>query len=110
MISCKLPRECRLSGGSNYTGHFDSKTRSKHFIILSRKNSAFTSRIGVSLSKKYIPLAVTRSVLRRQIKESFRRKKSKIESLDVVVRATQKIVKLNLRDARAELDRLLSHI
>ena len=109
MISCKLPRECRLSGGSNYTGHFDSKTRSKHFIILSRKNSASTSRIGVSLSKKYIPLAVTRSVLRRQIKESFR-KKSKIEPLDVVVRATQKIVKLNLRDARAELDRLLRHI
>ena len=109
MISCKLPRECRLSGGSNYTGHFDSKTRSKHFIILSRKNSASTSRIGVSLSKKYIPLAVTRSVLRRQIKESFRRK-SKIEPLDVVVRATQKIVKLNLRDARAELDRLLRRI
>ncbi|MDA0237630.1 MAG: ribonuclease P protein component [Proteobacteria bacterium] len=106
MISNKLPREVRLCGSANYKGRFELKLRSQHFILLLRENRTHISRIGVSFSKKYVPLSVTRSAVRRQVKELFRKSRGHIRSTDVVVRATQKILKTDLKGAQEELKQL----
>ncbi len=106
MISNKLPRASRLYGVANYTGRFKVKLRSEHFILLLRENRTNTSRIGVAFSKKYVPLSVVRSRVRRQVKELFRKSRGQIKSTDVVVRATQKILKTDLKDAKNELKQL----
>jgi len=106
VIVNKLPSESRLCGGANYSGRFPSRHRSGHFILLSRENNLPISRIGVSLSKKNIPLAVVRNRVRRQVKELFRTSKSAMKSKDVVIRATRKIIKSDLVVIKRELEQL----
>ena len=108
MISSKLPRESRLCGAANYTGRFAAKIRSGHFILLSRENSAPIGRIGVSLSKKHIPLAVVRNRVRRHVKELFRTSDCLARSEDLVIRATKKIMKADLVAIKLELTQLWS--
>ena len=110
MISNKLPRVSRLCGGANYTWRFELKLRSQHFILLIRENRTQISRIGVSFSKRYVPLSVVRSSVRRQVKELFRKSRGQIKSRDVVVRATQKILKTDLKDAKEELKQLWERV
>jgi ribonuclease P protein component len=106
LISKKLPRESRLCGTANYTGRFASKRRSQHFILLSKSNDTPFGRIGVSLSKKYIPLAVVRNRVRRQAKELFRTSDSLNKPEDLVLRATKKIMKADLAAVKLELKQL----
>jgi ribonuclease P protein component len=106
LILNKLPREARLCGAANYTGRFASKRRSRHFILLSRSNNASIGRIGVSLSKKYIPLAVVRNRIRRQAKELFRTSDSLNKPQDLVLRAIKKIMKADLAAVKLELKQL----
>jgi large subunit ribosomal protein L34 len=100
----------RLCGGANYIGRFELRLRSRHFILLSRESSTQISRIGVSFSKRYVPLSVVRSSVRRQVKELFRKSREQIKSRDVVVRATQKILKTDLKDAKEELKQLWERV
>ena len=95
-----------MCGAANYTGRFASKRRSQHFILLSRGNSASSGRIGVSLSKKYIPLAVVRNRVRRQAKELFRTSDSLNKPEDLVLRAIRKIRKADLAAVNLELKQL----
>ncbi|MDC1310826.1 ribonuclease P protein component [Burkholderiales bacterium] len=106
MSTNKLPRESRLCGSANYTGRFTSKLRSGHFILLSRESSAPISRIGVSLSKKHIPLAVVRTRVRRQVKELFRTSRCSMNPKDFVIRATRRITKTELVVVKHELKEL----
>jgi ribonuclease P protein component len=57
-----------------------------------------------------VPLSVVRSSVRRQVKELFRKSRGQIKSRDVVVRATQKILKTDLKDAKEELKQLWERV
>jgi len=58
---------------------------SDHFIIISRKNQIFRSRLGVTVSKK-VGKAVTRNKIKRIIRETFRLNRSRLpEQVDMNV-------------------------
>ena len=89
-------------------GAVRSEDQKGHFILLSRENSAPIGRIGVSLSKKHIPLAVVRNRVRRHVKELFRTSDCLARSEDLVIRATKKIMKADLVAIKLELTQLWS--
>lgn len=64
-----------------------NKTITSEFVILHKKNSQETARLGLAISKKLVPRAVDRNRLKRLLRESFR--VSELIGIDVVVLARQ---------------------
>lgn len=68
-------RTDRLLTPSDYKFVFNSayKSSNKHFIILGRKNKLDHSRLGLAISKKSLKLAVSRNIVKRLVREVFRK-------------------------------------
>ena len=65
----------RLLGSKNFKTVFDGveyKQSGGYFTFLSRENQLSSSRLGIVIAKKHIPLAVNRNKIKRAIRESFR--------------------------------------
>lgn len=64
------------------------KGRRKHgeyFLIVSCANGLNFSRLGIAVSRKVSPRAVTRNRIKRQIREAFRKNQDLISGFDIVV-------------------------
>ena len=65
----------RLLDSKNFKTVFDGvehKQSGAYFTFLSRENQLSSSRLGIVIAKKHIPLAVNRNKIKRAIRESFR--------------------------------------
>ena len=65
----------RLLNSKNYKTVFDNVEYTqggRYFTFLSRKNQLSSTRLGIVITKKHIPLAVNRNEIKRAIRESFR--------------------------------------
>ena len=87
MAEYKFTKECRLLNSSDYGGVFDKAEYkvSCRFILMLAIKHRNQSRLGLVVSKKNISKAVERNRVKRAIRESFRKNKSQIPNLDVVV-------------------------
>jgi ribonuclease P protein component len=104
----KLPRKARLSGGAQFTGAFSVKRYGRYFVVLARPNdSGETSRLGVVAGRRAVPRAVARSLMKRLIREVFRRHRHLLDKMDFVIRVRQPAAPAVVGQARAELERLL---
>lgn len=101
-----LTRARILRDRLSYTGQFTKRVVGDHFIILVRDNSEGFSRVGVAISKRFVPLAVVRNILRRQVKEFFRKTKNDVGAKDLVVRMRRSVEKGNLASVKSELQNL----
>ncbi len=65
------------------------------------------ARLGMVVGRQAAPLSVTRSLVKRSIREVFRRLRPQLGSIDVVVRVRQLEAKPDIPALRNELERLL---
>jgi len=65
------------------------------FLVLYRTNCLDVARLGLIVSKKCEKRAVARNRIKRLIRESFRKNKSLIAGLDVVIIARKGVTKEN---------------
>jgi ribonuclease P protein component len=85
-----------LNTPSAYRKVFNQNKRSadSRFVVLASENGLGYSRLGIAITKKKIPLASNRNLVKRVIRESFRRAGISREGLDLVV-IPQKTLKLD---------------
>ena len=57
----------------------------KHILILARKNELAFARLGLTISKRNVKLAVQRNLIKRIARESFRQLASQLPNLDLVL-------------------------
>ena len=67
-----------------------NKTTTAEFIVLHRKSTFETARLGLAISKKVLPKAHQRNRVKRILRESFR--KSALPSVDIVFLAKHGVV------------------
>jgi ribonuclease P protein component len=79
----------------------------KWFVIYARNNESGCSRLGLVVSKKTMPKAVTRNFAKRLVREVFRRDFPAGLPLDIVVRARRLINPENSAEGRQALVYLL---
>jgi len=70
---------------------FDFKCRvsAPHFSLLGKPNDLAFPRLAIVVAKKTARLSVSRSYIKRVVREQFRRQQQDIAPLDIVVRVTK---------------------
>lgn len=103
-----LPRQARLRGKAQFTGTF-AKRRQGNFFIVLRRNKPIdqAARLGIVISRHTAPRSVTRSLMKRAIREIFRHLRAQLGPVDIVVRVRQQARRADMPAARNELERLL---
>lgn len=103
-----LPRATRLRGAAQFTGAYQKRYRSEHFLLLTRPGGCPQggARLGMVIGRRQIARAVERSRLRRIIREIFRVRRHQLGNIDVVIRYRAGYGNRVSAKIRSELDEL----
>ena len=71
----------------------ERKLHQSHLMAFVRANTQDKPRVGMAITKRKVPTAVARNLIKRQIREQFRLKCLNIENKDIVF-----IVKKSIKD------------
>lgn len=87
--AASLQRVHRLTRPSDFQAVFKNGRRfsDSQFVILVRPNGLEHARLGLAISRRYLPTAVARNRVKRIVRESFRRHRSELPPVDLVVLA-----------------------
>ena len=88
MVDYRFTKNYRLLTSSDYKGVFDNaehKVSCRFILMLAIKHKKCQTRLGMIVSKKNIPKSVERNRIKRLIRESFRKTRSQLPQLDVIV-------------------------
>ena len=100
-------KDHRLNSPSDFQRVFNKNKRSADnvFVVLASENGLEYSRLGIAIRKKKIPLASSRNLVRRVIRESFRQGKISHEGLDLVVIPQKTLDTHDRKKLRESLDK-----
>ena len=88
MVDSRFTRNYRLLTSADYKSVFDNaehKVSCRFILMLAIKHKKCQTRLGMVISKKNIPKSVERNRIKRLIRESFRKARSQLPQLDVIV-------------------------
>ncbi|MFL6580319.1 MAG: ribonuclease P protein component [Burkholderiales bacterium] len=103
-----MPRKSSLCGEAEFTGKFAARREGQFFVVLSRRSPpGGQARLGIVVGRHVAPRSVARSLIKRTVREVFRRIRGQLGSVDVVVRVRKPAGPPDLPAARHELERLL---
>lgn len=85
-IDQTFPRSARLTSPEEFKTVFKSanKLNFKGFTVYVLKNGRPESRLGLAISKKTAKKAVSRNLIKRIIRDSFRLRRNKLHGWDIV--------------------------
>ncbi len=102
-------RERRLTRARDYSQVFADNFRcgDRQFTLLVRqRDDEGSARLGLAVAKKQIRRAVDRNRLKRIIRESFRRNRSSLPPVDIVVMVRRPVLELEQAEIFSRLQRL----
>lgn len=88
----------------------ERKLHQTHLMAFVRSNNADIPRVGMAITKRKVPTAVKRNLVKRQIRENFRLQHYKLENKDIVFIIKKSINKLNNKDLIEEINNILKKI
>lgn len=89
---------------------FRKTLRGTHFDMLHRPNAAASARLGVVIAKKFVRSAVSRNLIRRIVRESFRLSRMKLLHHDIVVRVSARMETFDRQALRREIDEMFARL
>lgn len=103
-----FPRDSRLTRPYEYRQVFADSCRvsSRGFTLLSTSNNLSRARLGLAISKKCAPLAVSRNQIKRLIRESFRHHQAGLPALDIVVLCRPPVLEQSNSEILGDLNQL----
>jgi len=86
-----------------------ARTR-RHFALFVRPNGLSQARIGIIVSKRVAPRAVDRNRAKRLVRETFRKLRSRLDGIDVLVELRRCPTRQFQAAAAGEISRLLEEL
>jgi ribonuclease P protein component len=82
-----FPKNARLLTAHQYSRVFANAKafRDPLFTLLARTSEADSARLGLVIAKKKVKLSVQRNRIKRVARESFRRERQQLPSLDIIL-------------------------
>ena len=93
-------KEQRILTPAAFREVFDAperKLHQSHLMAFIRSNACDQARVGMAITKRKVPTAVARNLIKRHIRESFRIQTSNLENKDIVF-----IVKKSIKDIESK--------
>ncbi|WP_350561690.1 ribonuclease P protein component [Psychrobacter sp. CAL346-MNA-CIBAN-0220] len=117
-MSNTLPTACftkaqRLLTPAAFRDVFDAperKLHQSHLMAFVRSNTHDQPRIGMAITKRKVPTAVARNLIKRQIRENFRVQSHKLENKDIVFIIKKSIKDLNNKDLKNQINNIFKKI
>ena len=86
--NARFTKAQRLLTPSSFREVFDAperKLHQSHLMAFVRSNHCEQPRVGMAITKRKVPTAVTRNLIKRHVREQFRIKASHLENKDIVL-------------------------
>jgi ribonuclease P protein component len=108
MDAAGLPREARIRRAGDFAALRQASGRlgGRCFSVRYRQNDLGHARLGLAISKRVSKRAVERNRIKRLLRESFRRVRSQLPPLDLVVMAREQAAGVPGPELLAEIDAL----
>jgi ribonuclease P protein component len=108
MDAAGLPREARIRRAGDFAALRQASGRlgGRCFSVRYRQNELGHARLGLAISKRVSKRAVERNRIKRLLRESFRRVRSQLPPLDLVVMAREQAAGVPGPELLAEIDAL----
>jgi ribonuclease P protein component len=112
MGTAGLPREARIRRAGDFAVLRQASGRlgGRCFSVRYRQNELGHARLGLAVSKRVSKRAVERNRIKRLLRESFRRVRSQLPPLDLMVMAREQAAGVPGPELLAELDALWRRI
>ena len=109
----RFPRASRLPDSKAFERVFskpDFRVSNKYFLILGRRTSSDSARLGVIVAKKNIARATQRNRIKRQVREAFRTSKSCLGQTDLVIMAKRGLDGIDNSECQQHIHELMEEI
>lgn len=106
-------KEQRLLTPASFREVFDAperKLHQSHLMAFVRANTHTTPRVGMAITKRKVPTAVARNLIKRHIREQFRVKSSYLENKDIVFIVKSSIKGLSNKELVNEINNIFKKI
>ena len=103
-----LPREARIRRAGDFAAmrHASGRLGGRCFSVRYRDNGLGEPRLGLAISKRVSKRAVERNRIKRLVRESFRRIRTQLPAVDLLVMARDQASGLPGPELLAEIDQL----
>ncbi|CAM3506130.1 hypothetical protein GCM10016272_14470 [Psychrobacter glaciei] len=88
----------------------ERKLHQSHLMAFVRTNTHEQPRVGMAITKRKVPTAVARNLIKRQIREQFRVKSSMLENKDIVFIVKKSIKELGNKELKNEIINIFKKI
>lgn len=109
----RFTKEQRLLTPAAFREVFDAperKIHQSHLMAFIRTNDQQQARVGMAITKRKVPTAVARNLIKRQIREHFRRQSSTLKNKDIVFIVKKNINDLSNEDLKNQINNILKKI
>ncbi len=111
--SASFTKEQRLLTPAAFREVFDAperKLHQSHLMAFVRSNSCNQPRVGMAITKRKVPTAVKRNLIKRQIREQFRHTASCIENKDIVFIVKKSIEDIDKKELKNQINNIFKKI
>ena len=106
-------KEQRLLTPAAFRAVFDAperKLHQSHLMAFVRTNTHQQPRVGMAITKRKVPTAVARNLIKRQIREQFRVKAFGLENKDIVFIVKNSVKGLSNKEIKTEINNIFKKI
>ena len=111
--NARFTKEQRLLTPAAFREVFDAperKLHQSHLMAFVRTNTHEQPRVGMAITKRKVPTAVSRNLIKRQIREQFRVKASILENKDIVFIIKNSIKGISKVELRNEINNIFKKL
>ncbi|KAA0939174.1 MULTISPECIES: ribonuclease P protein component [unclassified Psychrobacter] len=112
-LNARFTKEQRLLTPAAFREVFDAperKLHQSHLMAFVRTNTHEQPRVGMAITKRKVPTAVSRNLIKRQIREQFRIKASSLENKDIVFIVKNSVKGLSNKEIKMEVINIFKKI
>ena len=111
--TARFTKEQRLLTPAAFREVFDAperKLHQSHLMAFVRTNTHEQPRVGMAITKRKVPTAVARNLIKRQIREQFRTKSFILENKDIVFIVKKSIKGIDNKELKNQINNIFKKI
>lgn len=109
----RFTKEQRLLTPAAFREVFDAperKLHQSHLMAFIRSNTLDQPRVGMAITKRKVPNAVSRNLVKRLIRENFRNQAFNLENKDIVFIVKNSIKDINNKEIKKQINNIFKKI